>query len=71
MAHGLGYQRGAISLAKGSSVSFPFTSNSDSVKIVLALAPNHPAEGTKIRYTIQVDDGTVQTIDYATQGRSD
>ena len=71
LAHGLGYQRGAISLAKGSVVSYTFTSSSDSFKIVLALAPNHPAEGTKIRYSIQVDDGPVQTIDYATQGRSE
>jgi hypothetical protein len=71
LAHGLGYQRGAISLAKGSSVSFSFTGNSDSIKIVLALAPNHPVEGTKIRYSIQVDDGTIQTIDYTTQGRSE
>jgi hypothetical protein len=71
LAHGLGYQRGAISVTKGSSVSFAFTANSDSVKVVLALAPNHPAEGTKIRYTIQVDDGPAQTIDYATQGRSE
>ena len=71
LEHGMGYQRGAISLAKGSSVSFAFTCNIDSVKIALALAPNHPAEGTKIRYSIQVDDGPVQTIDYATQGRSE
>lgn len=71
LAHGLGHQRGAISLQKGTTVSFSFTSKSDSVKIVLAFAPNHPAEGTKIRYTIQVDDGPVQTIDYATQGRSE
>jgi Glycosyl hydrolase family 115/Gylcosyl hydrolase family 115 C-terminal domain len=71
LAHGLGYQCGAVSLTKGSAVSFSFTSNSDSVRIVLALAPNHPAEGTKIRYTIQVDEGPVQTIDYATQGRSE
>lgn len=71
LAHGLGYQRGAISLQKGSTVSFGFTGNVDAVKIVLALAPNHPAEGTKIRYNIQVDDGPVQTIDYATQGRSE
>lgn len=71
LAYGLGYQRGAVSLFKGSSVSFSFTGNSDSVKVVLALAPNHPAEGTKIRYSIQVDDGPVQTIDYATQGRSE
>ncbi|MBL7743546.1 MAG: glycosyl hydrolase 115 family protein [Chitinophagaceae bacterium] len=71
LTHGLGYQRGAISLPKGSSVSFPFTGNSDSVTIMLALAPNHPVEGTKIRYSIQVDNGPAQTIDYATQGRSE
>jgi hypothetical protein len=71
LTHGLGYQRGAISLAKGSSVSFAFTGNNDSIKILLALAPNHPVDGTKIRYSIQVDDGAVQTIDYATQGRSE
>ncbi len=71
MAYGLGYQRGAVSLSKGSSVSFPFTGNSDSVSIVLALVPNHPVEGTKIRYSIQVDDGPAQTIDYATPGRSE
>ncbi|MGB3005263.1 MAG: glycosyl hydrolase 115 family protein [Chitinophagaceae bacterium] len=71
VAYGLGYQRVAISLPKGSSVSFPFTGNKDSVSIVVALAPNHPVDGTKIRYTIQVDDGSLQTIDYATQGRSE
>ncbi len=71
LAHGLGYQRGALSLPKGSAVSYPFTSNKDSLRIVLALAPNHPADGTKIRYSIQVDDGPAQTIDYATQGRSE
>jgi hypothetical protein len=71
LAHGLGYQRGAVSVAKGSTVSFAFTTNSDSVKVVLALAPNHPVEGTKIRCSIQIDNGPVQTIDYATQGRSE
>jgi hypothetical protein len=45
--------------------------NTDSLRIVLSLAPNHPAEGTKIRYSIQVDDGPAQTIDYGTQGRSE
>jgi Glycosyl hydrolase family 115 len=53
LAHGLGYQRGAVSLAKGTAVYFEFTmSKSDSINIVTALAPNHPVEGTKIRYTI-------------------
>jgi hypothetical protein len=71
LAYGLGYERGAVSLPKGSSVSFPFTMNTGSLRIILALAPNHPVEGTKIRYSIQVDDGPAQTIDYATQGRSE
>lgn len=71
LAHGLGYQRGAVSLPKGTTVSFHFVSNSESVRIVLALAPNHPVEGTKIRYTIQVDDGPVQTVEYATKDRSE
>jgi hypothetical protein len=71
LAHGLGYQRGAVSLPKGTAVTYPFTMNTDSLRIVLSLAPNHPAEGTKIRYSIQVDDGPAQTIDYGTQGRSE
>ncbi|TWI85604.1 glycosyl hydrolase family 115 (putative glucuronidase) [Lacibacter cauensis] len=71
LAHGMGYQRGAVSVAKGSAVTYTFTSTADSAKIVLALAPHHPVEGTKIRYSIQVDDGPVQTVDYATQGRSE
>jgi hypothetical protein len=71
LAHGLGYQRGAVGLPKGTAVTYPFTMNTDSLRIVLSLAPNHPAEGTKIRYSIQVDDGPAQTIDYGTQGRSE
>lgn len=71
LAYGLGYQRGAISLAKGSTVTFSFDGRGDSLRIVLALAPSHPVDGTKIRYKIQVDGGAEQTIDYATQGRSE
>lgn len=71
LSHGLGYRRGAINVSKGSSASFLFTGNTDSIRIVVALAPNHPVEATTIRYTIQVDNGAVQTIDYATQGRSE
>jgi Glycosyl hydrolase family 115/Gylcosyl hydrolase family 115 C-terminal domain len=72
MAHGLGYQRGAVSLAKGSTLYFEFTiAKSDSINIVTALAPNHPVEGTKLRYTIQLDNEPAITIDYATQGRSE
>jgi hypothetical protein len=72
IAHGLGYQQGAVNLPKASTLYFDLTINkSDSINVVLALAPNHPAAGTKIRYSIQVDDEPVQTIDYATQGRSE
>lgn len=72
VAHGFGYQRSAVSLAKGSAVYFEFTiGKSDSINIVTALAPNHPVEGTKIRYTIQLDNEPAITIDYATQGRSE
>jgi Glycosyl hydrolase family 115/Gylcosyl hydrolase family 115 C-terminal domain len=72
MAHGLGYQRGAVSLAMGSTLYFEFTiAKSDSINIATALAPNHPVEGTKIRYTIQLDSEPAITVDYATQGRSE
>ncbi|HSC52651.1 MAG TPA: glycosyl hydrolase 115 family protein [Phnomibacter sp.] len=72
VAHGLGYAGEAVSVAKGSSVQFEAMINkTDSIRIQLALAPNHPAAGTSIRYSIQVGTGPVQTIDYATQGRSE
>ncbi len=72
LAHGLGYQRGAVSMPKGTAVYFEFTIvNRDSVSIVTALAPNHPVGGTKIRYAIQLDNEPAITIDYATQGRSE
>jgi hypothetical protein len=72
IAYGLGYQRGAVSLPKGTAVYFYFTmSKSDSINIVAALAPNHPVEGTKIRYTIQLDNEPSITVDYTTQGRSE
>ena len=72
VAYGLGYQQGAVGLAKGTAVYFDFTiGNSDSISIVAALAPNHPVDGTKIRYTVQVDNAPAITINYATQGRSE
>ncbi|WP_346238969.1 glycosyl hydrolase 115 family protein [Niabella insulamsoli] len=72
VGHGLGYQRGAISVKKGSAVDYTFVSgNRKSAKIQVALAPNHPVEGSAIRYAIQVDGQPVQEVDYATQGRSE
>lgn len=72
IAYGLGYQRSAASLPKGTSVFYDFTiGKSDLVSIAAAFAPNHPVEGTKIRYSIQLDNETAITVDYATQGRSE
>jgi len=72
IAHGLGYQRAAVSLAKGSALYFDFTtSKADSISIVITLAPNHPVDGTKIRYAAQLDEQPPIIVDYATQGRSE
>jgi hypothetical protein len=72
LSYGLGYQRSAVSLPKKSSVQFSITFHqSDSIRIEVTLAPNHPADGTKIRYAIQLDNESVKIIDYATQGRNE
>lgn len=72
VSHGLGYQRGAISLAKGSSVTYKFsTENPNPVSIEVALAPNHPVEGKQIRYGIFIDNEPIQIVDYHTVGRSE
>ncbi len=72
VSYGLGYQRGAANLSKGSSVTYHFTANnSDSVRIELALAPNHPVEGNTLRYSIQIDNGPTQVVDFRTEGRSE
>lgn len=72
VAHGLGYQRGAIHLSKGSSVEYSFeVTNTDSIRIEVALAPNHPVEGKQIRYAVSVNDGPQQMVDFHTEGRSE
>jgi hypothetical protein len=70
--HGLGYQRGAISLPEKSSVTYHFTvDTSGSISIEVALAPNHPVKGQTIRYAIRLDDEPVQSVDFRTEGRSE
>lgn len=70
--NGLGYEREAIYLDKGSSVDYEVSGFScDTLNVQLALAPNHPVEGGKIRYAISLDGGEFKAIDYATQGRSE
>ena len=71
VALGLGYQEGAITLAKGYMVEYEFSGVTDSVSVQLALAPNHPVEGKTIRYSIQVDNQDPIIINYATVGRSE
>lgn len=74
LMHGLGYQRGAISLAKGSSVTYNLKTSKntpDSIRVVVALAPNHPVEGFKLRYSIALNGEPAKVVDYRTVGRSE
>jgi len=72
LSYGLGYQSAAISLAKGSSVTYEFQSKeSDSVRIELSLIPNHPVEGNQIRYSISVNQSQAQIIPYQSEIRSE
>jgi len=73
LSHGLGYHGKAISLPKGSAVTYSFylASATDSIIVEVALAPFHPMEGSQIRYSISIDGDNPQTVDYHTEGRSE
>ncbi|WP_165501731.1 glycosyl hydrolase 115 family protein [Pedobacter frigiditerrae] len=72
IAHGLGYEQGAISLKKGEMVEYSFdNSNTDSLSIEVNLAPNHPVESKLIRYEIFVDGQSLQVVDYHTSDRNE
>lgn len=72
VCYGLGYQRGAVHLTKGSSVTYHLAAQlCDSIKVRVALAPNHPIEGKQLRYSISVSGSNPQIIDYHTEGRSE
>lgn len=72
VCYGLGYQRGAVHLAKGSSVTYHLAAQlCDSIKVRVALTPNHPVEGKQIRYAVSVCGSNPQIIDYHTEGRSE
>lgn len=69
---GMGYQRGAIHIAKGTSVTYEAnTMLPDSVAVTVALAPNHPVEGKQLRYAISVNGEPSHEVDYHTEGRSE
>lgn len=72
VSHGLGYERGAICLPKGTTVTYSLPLTTDEpVLVEMALAPNHPVSGEHIRYAIRIDDEPVQTVDFRTVGRSE
>jgi len=72
ISHGLGYERGAISLLKNSTVEYHFrNSAADSLKLEVALAPNHPVDGKLIRFEILLNGKSVEVIDYHTVDRDE
>ncbi len=72
VSHGLGYNSSAISLKKGSTVSYAFKYlPSNVVDIELNLAPNHPVDGEFIRYEISIDGKPLQVVDYHTVDRNE
>ena len=77
VCHGLGYHRTAISIDKGSSVLYDLPASTDSqLTVEVALAPNHPVEGNRLRFALQAIDGEGNSLathvaDYHTEGRSE
>ena len=72
VGHGLGYNRNAISLKKGSTVSYTIKDlNADLLDIEVALAPNHPVDDKLIRYEISLDGKSLQVVDYHTVDRNE
>lgn len=70
--HGLGYERKAVSLSPNTTLVYNFESaETDSLKIIVALTPNHPVNGKNLRFTIALNDDKPQVFDYQTQGRSE
>ncbi len=70
--NGLGYERAAIYLDKGSSVTYEVQDIAlDLVVVELTLAPNHPVNGDQIRYSVSFDGDEAVEVNYATKGRSE
>ncbi|MCD8164712.1 MAG: glycosyl hydrolase 115 family protein [Bacteroides sp.] len=72
VSHGLGYERKAITLEPGSSVTYHFVvENPGDVEVEVSLIPVHPVDGNNLRYEISVDGSEPVTVDYRTEGRSE
>ena len=69
---GLGYERKAAGICKGSSLTFAFDDyGKDSVEVEIRLLPSHPLDEKQLRFAISVDESVPQTVSYETKGRSE
>lgn len=69
---GLGYERKAAGIRKGSSLIFAFDDyGKDSVEVEIRLLPSHPLDEKQLRFAISVDEAVPQTVSYETKGRSE
>ena len=69
---GLGYERKAAVIRKGSSLTFAFDDyGKDSVEVEIRLLPSHPLDEKQLRFAISVDEAVPQTVSYETKGRSE
>ncbi len=69
---GLGYERKAAGIRKGSSLTFAFDDyGKDSVEVEIRLLPSHPLDEKRLRFAIFVDEAVPQTVSYETKGRSE
>ena len=69
---GLGYERKAAGIRKGSSLTFAFDDyGKDSVEVEIRLLPSHPLDEIQLRFAISVDEAVPQTVSYETKGRSE
>lgn len=69
---GLGYERKAAGIRKGSSLTFAVDDyGKDSVEVEIRLLPSHPLDEKQLRFAISVDEAVPQTVSYETKGRSE
>lgn len=72
VCEGLGYEGKAAAIRKGDALSFSFGNlKSDSLELDIRLLPNHPVHGDKLRFSVSLDGGEPEVINYETKGRSE
>lgn len=72
VCEGLGYEGRAVEIRKGDALSFSFGNlKSDSLELDIRLLPNHPVHGDKLRFSVSLDGGEPEVINYETKGRSE